>query len=58
MRLTFSIELTRDKDEPLPEREVDMGSQVELGPQPAGFAAPMHYPEEDPYEDRRKRNGR
>lgn len=56
MRLTISIELTRDKGEL--EREVDMGAQVELGPQPAGFAAPMHYPEEDPYEDRRKRNGR
>lgn len=58
MRLTISIELTRDRDELQPAREVDMGSQVELGPQPAGFAAPMHYPEEEPYEDRRKRNGR
>lgn len=58
MRLTINIELIRSKDEPQLEREVDMGSQVELGPQPAGFAAPMHYQEEDPYEDRGRTNGR
>ena len=51
MRLTFTIEFTRD--DPEPERETDMGSQVELGPPSIGFAHPMH--EQPPYQDRKTR---
>ena len=53
MRLTFTIEFTRDEPETgEPCREVDMGAQVELGPPSIGFAHPEH---ENPYEDRTRR---